>query len=196
MEAKGNIRKEVFARRRAATQEEIQEKSRMIYEKITALPEFLDADCFFAYMDFKKEVMTRDLIEKALQMGKTVAVPRVEGDDMVYYEIKDFSTLKSGYFGIMEPDGGKVCTREEGFLLVPGVAFDPARHRVGYGKGFYDELAEILEVDENGVSRDGKILLTTKRCFGRCNKGPNVSIDGEIYSMMTMPELKNRLGLK
>lgn len=63
MEAKGNIRKEVFARRRAATQEEIQEKSRMIYEKITALPEFLDADCFFAYMDFKKEVMTRDLIE-------------------------------------------------------------------------------------------------------------------------------------
>ena len=66
MEAKGNIRKEVFARRRAATQEEIQEKSRMIYEKITALPEFLDADCFFAYMDFKKEVMTRDLIEKAL----------------------------------------------------------------------------------------------------------------------------------
>ena len=112
MEAKGNIRKEVFARRRAATQEEIQEKSRMIYEKITALPEFLDADCFFAYMDFKKEVMTRDLIEKALQMGKTVAVPRVEGDDMVYYEIKDFSTLKSGYFGIMEPDGGKVCTRD------------------------------------------------------------------------------------
>ena len=39
MEAKGNIRKEVFARRRAATQEEIQEKSRMIYEKITALRE-------------------------------------------------------------------------------------------------------------------------------------------------------------
>ncbi len=70
MEAKGNIRKEVFARRRAATQEEIQEKSRMIYEKITALPEFLDADCFFAYMDFKKEVMTRDLIEKALQMER------------------------------------------------------------------------------------------------------------------------------
>ena len=52
----------------------------MIYEKITALPEFLDADCFFAYMDFKKEVMTRDLIEKALEMGKTVAVPRVEGE--------------------------------------------------------------------------------------------------------------------
>ena len=140
MEAKGNIRKEVFPPTTPPTHEQIQQTSLIIYDKTTALPEFLDADCFFAYMDFKKEVMTRDLIEKALEMGKTVAVPRVEGDDMVYYEIKDFSTLKSGYFGIMEPDGGKVCTREEGFLLVPGVAFDPARHRVGYGKGFYDRF--------------------------------------------------------
>ena len=63
-------------------------------------------------------------------------------------------------------------------------------------KDFMMSWLKILEVDENGVSKDGKILLTTKRCFGRCNKGPNVSIDGEIYSMMTMPELKNRLGLK
>lgn len=55
MEAKGNIRKEVFARRRAATQEEIQEKSRMIYEKITALPEFLDADCFLRIWTLKKK---------------------------------------------------------------------------------------------------------------------------------------------
>ena len=56
--------------------------------------------------------------------------------------------------------------------------------------------SEILEIDEKGISKDGKILLTTKRCFGRCNKGPNVSIDGEIYSMMTMAELKRRLELK
>lgn len=139
MEAKGNIRKEVFARRRAATQEEIQEKSRMIYEKSRLCRSFWMRTAFLRIWT-SKEVMTRDLIEKALQMGKTVAVPRVEDDDMVYYEIKDFSTLKSGYFGIMEPDGGKVCTREEGFLLVPGVAFDPARHRVGYGKGFYDRF--------------------------------------------------------
>ena len=105
----------------------------------------------FCVYGLQKEVMTRDLIEKALQMGKTVAVPRVEDDDMVYYEIKDFSTLKSGYFGIMEPDGGKVCTREEGFLLVPGVAFDPARHRVGYGKGFMTAFLPHIQV-YNGCS--------------------------------------------
>lgn len=65
-----------------------------------------------------------------------------------------------------------------------------------WGKDYYEELAHLLEIDEKGVSKDGKILLTTKRCFGRCAKGPNMSIDGEIYSMVTMPEIKNRLGIK
>lgn len=65
-----------------------------------------------------------------------------------------------------------------------------------WGKGYYDELAKILEIDENGISKDGKIQLTTKRCFGRCAKGPNMSIDGTIYSMVTMEEIKRRLDLK
>ncbi|MFR4479721.1 MAG: NAD(P)H-dependent oxidoreductase subunit E [Fusobacterium sp.] len=65
-----------------------------------------------------------------------------------------------------------------------------------WGKGYYDELTKILEIDENGISKDGKIQLTTKRCFGRCAKGPNMSIDGTIYSMVTMDEIKRRLNLK
>ena len=28
------------------------------------------------------------------------------------------------------------------FMLIPGVAFDPACHRVGYGQGFYDRYLE------------------------------------------------------
>lgn len=65
-----------------------------------------------------------------------------------------------------------------------------------WGKGYYDELAKILEIDEKGISKDGKIQLTTKRCFGRCAKGPNMSIDGTIYSMVTMDEIKRKLNLK
>lgn len=64
------------------------------------------------------------------------------------------------------------------------------------GQHIYDSLVEILEVDENGVSKDGKIVLSKKRCFGRCPKGPNVSIDGEIHSFMTLEDVKRRLNLK
>ena len=138
METKENIRKEVFARRKQAEQSKVRQKSHQITEKILALPEYQKADVLFAYMDFKKEVMTEELIEAAFRDGKTVAVPKVAGDDMIYYEITDFSSLRPGYFGIPEPEGQEVCLAEEGFLLVPGVAFDRKCHRVGYGKGFYD----------------------------------------------------------
>lgn len=63
------------------------------------------------------------------------------------------------------------------------------------GQEIYNELVKILKPDNNGLSQDGKILLTNKRCFGRCAKGPNVSIDGEIYSLMSLNDVKRKLGL-
>lgn len=63
------------------------------------------------------------------------------------------------------------------------------------GQEIYNELVKILEVDSNGLSKDGKIMLSNKRCFGRCAKGPNVSIDGEIYSLMSLQDVKRKLGL-
>lgn len=63
------------------------------------------------------------------------------------------------------------------------------------GYSIFNELASILEIDKNGVSKDGKIVLTTKRCFGRCSKGPNISVDGEIYSFMNLQDIKRKLGL-
>lgn len=63
------------------------------------------------------------------------------------------------------------------------------------GKEIYDFLVKTLEPDNNGLSKDGKILLTNKRCFGRCAKGPNVSIDGEIFSFMSIQDVKRKLGL-
>lgn len=63
------------------------------------------------------------------------------------------------------------------------------------GQEIYNELVKILEVDSNGLSKDGKIMLSNKRCFGRCTKGPNVSIDGEIYSLMSLQDVKRKLGL-
>ena len=50
--------------------------------------------------------------------------------------------IKPGYFGIPEPEDGEIVTWEEAFMVMPGVAFDPMNHRVGYGGGFYDRFLE------------------------------------------------------
>ena len=144
METKQDIRKEVFRRRKQASPAEIQTKSSRIAAKIFALREWKEAACIYAYMDFNKEVITREIIEKAWETGKQVAVPRVHGDDLVFYIITDFGQCEEGYFGIPEPRTDLPrADWENALMIVPGVAFDPMRHRVGYGKGFYDRYLSV-----------------------------------------------------
>ena len=139
MASKKEIRKYVFAKRKEMTQEEADRLSLSIYEKMIGLPEFREASCIYAYVDYNKEASTREIIKKAWAEGKRVAVPKVTGPhEMKYYYLEDFSQLKPGYFQIPEPEDCPEAAEEDAFLIVPGVAFDENRHRAGYGQGFYD----------------------------------------------------------
>lgn len=63
---------------------------------------------------------------------------------MIFYEITSMDDLEPGYFGILEPKEGLAkATGEDGLMIMPGVAFDPFRHRVGYGGGFYDRYLSV-----------------------------------------------------
>ena len=77
--------------------------------------------------------MTKYIIEAAWNDGKEVAVPKVVGQDMVFYKLTDFAQLEKGYFGIPEPARGEIVQWEEALMIMPGVAFDRQNHRVGYG---------------------------------------------------------------
>lgn len=142
--SKKEIRAEVKSHRREATAEQIHNHSELICDAFLALPEYRDAKVVFAYMDCKNEVETRKVIEHCWKNGKTVAVPKVFGEIMKYYAISSYEDLEDGYFGIQEPKHEQlqeiVC--EDGLMILPGVAFDEQRHRVGYGGGFYDRYLE------------------------------------------------------
>lgn len=142
METKQAIRKQIFAARKTCTDEQVEKWSKEITEKVTALPAFKRAERILAYADYNHEVMTRFIIEEAWKAGKEVAVPKVEGKDMIFYLLEDFDQLKPGYFGIPEPEGGTAADWEEALMIMPGVAFDRENHRVGYGGGFYDRFLE------------------------------------------------------
>lgn len=86
--------------------------------------------------------MTGFMIEEAWKQGKEVAVPKVVGQDMVFYKLTDFAQLEKGYFGIPEPVRGEIVQWEDAMMIMPGVAFDLQNHRVGYGGGFYDRFLE------------------------------------------------------
>ena len=135
---KKEIRKQVFAQRKLLTEEQLQNKSNVICEKIIGMDAFVKAKTIFVYMDCKGEVSTKPLIEAAWKLGKTVAAPRVHGENMTYYEIRSYEDVAPGYYDIPEPVTEKAVCDEQALLIVPGVGFDANRHRCGYGKGFYD----------------------------------------------------------
>lgn len=142
MEEKKAIRKQIFAERKACSDKEIQEWSKEITKNITALPEYQTADRILVYADYNHEVMTGFLIEKAWADGKEIAVPKVQGLDMIFYKLTDFAQLEPGYYGIPEPVSGEIVQWEDALMIMPGVAFDRQNHRVGYGGGFYDRYLE------------------------------------------------------
>lgn len=141
---KKDIRAEVKKSRREADAEAIRKNSDTICETFLKLPEYASAKCVFAYMDCQNEVETKKVIEQCWKDGKTIAVPKVFGETMKYYAITSYDDLEEGYFGIREPKHELlqevVC--EDGLMILPGVAFDLNRHRVGYGGGFYDRYLE------------------------------------------------------
>lgn len=138
MELKKDIRKRVLKERNFMTEKEWEEKSHSIFKKVVTHPFFLRADTIYCYVDYRKEVGTREIIQKAWQLGKKVAVPKVEEKDMQFYYIKDFSELQCGYRQILEPVTTLVADGAHGLVIMPGAVFDKKHNRIGYGKGFYD----------------------------------------------------------
>ncbi|MDD5199107.1 MAG: 5-formyltetrahydrofolate cyclo-ligase [Terrimicrobiaceae bacterium] len=72
-----------------------------------------------------------------------VAVPRVEGDRLVFHRVEGLWELARGPFGAREPAADETTRVEAGeaeIVLVPGVAFDREGTRLGRGRGFYDRF--------------------------------------------------------
>lgn len=148
MATKKEIRAEVQKERRKLSRKDLLEKSRYIFESVAAHPWFQEAEIILLYMDYNGEVMTESIIERAWELGKCVGVPKVHGKSMEYYLIQSFGDLEAGAYGIREPKEGcpllRTESRKQGEVLavMPGVAFDAERNRIGYGGGYYDKYFE------------------------------------------------------
>lgn len=137
---KKSLRQEMKARRNALTEEERNYAAAICLSKLKELPEFVNSDWVYAYIACRNELETADIINYSLSHGKHVAVPKVHGEIMYFYEISSLSDCIPGAFGILEPSGeSKDRVAAPGVMLVPGLAFDQSGNRLGYGGGFYDK---------------------------------------------------------
>lgn len=137
------LRREIAQKKRAMTPQEIELYSRDLATQLYQTPEYRNAHSIYAYLSYNQEVRTWPILEQARLDGKRVAVPKVYGDVMKFLWLDDFSQVAAGAYGIPEPTfDTPEADDEEALILMPGLAFDPEGHRVGYGGGFYDRYLE------------------------------------------------------
>lgn len=138
---KQELRQAIRARKRAMTEEDILRRSEILAEKFARSNAYRAAKTIYGYLPYNQEVRTVPMLRRALEEGKRVAVPKVYGDDMKFIYLDDLSQVAKGYAGIPEPvANGPVAQDETALVLMPGLAFDRAGHRIGYGGGFYDKF--------------------------------------------------------
>ena len=138
---KKQIRQMILDRRRDMSREAVMDKSLQISEKVLASEEYRQADRIFVFISFENEVDTGWLIRRALADGKKVAAPLVKNGKMLFRTFTLSDELTDGQFGIKEPpeDLPKAYVTKKTLVIMPGIAFDRKRNRVGFGKGFYDK---------------------------------------------------------
>ncbi len=133
------FRREISAKKRAMTEEQIESASQRLSEQLFATDAYQNAKSIYAYLSYNQEVRTEGIIRRALADGKRVSVPKVFGDDMKFLWIDDLDHIAPGAYNIPEPIAdGPEADDDTALILMPGLAFDPEGHRLGYGGGFYD----------------------------------------------------------
>lgn len=146
---KRRLRKHYLQQRDAIGQEEREAAGRKIKERVLAMEQVKAAETIFLYAACKSEVPTKELFQELLVSGKRVALPKVDGNRMDFYEVTAWEELLPGYRGILEPESREavpVLPQGSDVMLLPGAVFDRKGGRIGYGGGYYDRYLQELEV--------------------------------------------------
>lgn len=136
------LRVKILAVRRELKEAYRQKASQRMMDVFCALPDFKEPKVVMCYASMGDEVQIRPLIQRWLDMGVTVTMPRViSKGQMEAVTLPDLDSLVKGEYGILTPDPAKsqvVPPEELDMIVVPGVAFDTRGERLGMGAGFYD----------------------------------------------------------
>ena len=139
---KKEIRAYIREKKRAMTERQIVSASARLGEQFRACELYNTAKTIYGYLPYNQEVRTVPMLEQAIRDGKAVAVPKCYGEEMRFLYINDFvNEVAPGYANIPEPIADEpVADDKTALVLMPGLAFDPQGHRIGYGGGFYDRF--------------------------------------------------------
>ncbi len=133
--------------------------------RLQVLPAFATARMILGYVGIKNEMDSWPLLRRAWALAKIVALPRVEKSSkkISFWRVEGSQDLEEGPFGILQPkaiESRLVKPRLADLILVPGLLFDRAGGRIGWGHGYYDRYLadEGKDAVSIGVAFDIQVM--------------------------------------
>jgi len=153
-EEKQRIRKEIALQKKQYPTETLVCWSEQIIRLLEQSELFQKANALACYYALPGEVQTVDFLDRWYQK-KRMALPVVQGTDLLLLPYEGKKSVRQGAFGIWEPiirPDSISLEKEIDLIIVPGVAFDRQLNRLGRGKGFYDRLLATVNVPRIGIA--------------------------------------------
>ena len=157
-EEKRALRRAMAELRAALAPERRTALSERAVEVFLELPEARLARTVAGFVSTRSEIDTEPLLDLLRRRGIDVVLPRVSTGllppRLRFHRADKRSDLVFGIFGLLEPrqDAPEVAAHEIDLFMVPGLAFDRRGTRVGYGGGYYDELAAYVRAHPNATN--------------------------------------------
>jgi len=135
---KSEMRELLNQKRRMLTEEQVQESSARVVERLEQQPCFKEANTVLLYYPIHNEISLLALVKK-YKHEKTFLFPVTHKKTMDACPYRGNDLMKRGKFGIPEPQT-EPYTGKIDLILIPGVAFDRQCNRLGRGGGYYDRF--------------------------------------------------------
>jgi len=166
MNEKAELRKHLKELEAGFSEDYLAESNAGIVRNLFSLPEFQNAETVLFFYGIRNEPDTLEMIRRAFELGKTVALPRTYPKGvMTARKIAGFDGLTPSRFGIPEPDESApvIAPYELDFIVVPAAAFDREGYRLGRGAGYYDRYLSSTSAFACGIVREKMLVPRVPR---------------------------------
>jgi len=157
-QAKDQLRKKISSLKKEYSPEDLDIRSQEVLSVLEITGAFQDAKTIFIYNNLQDEVQTFGFIQKWSDK-KNFYLPAVVGNDIAFRKYISSVKFEQSPLGIMEPEGDDFIEyKKVDLIIVPGVAFDRNKNRLGRGRGYYDRFLSKLKSPKIGICFEFQLL--------------------------------------